>query len=860
MKKIYITSILAHIDHGKTTLIDSLLATNNIISSSCAGDIRYMDSRNDEQIRGITLKLSVATITKHKNNSEAKNNIEKRTSLKTKSNEEKANNTIDYIIIDTPGHVDFESLIQISNFISSSFVLIIDVNEGITPRIFSLISHMQPNKTLLVLNKIDKLIQNDKIEDTYYHLLGIISKLNDLIGRNVFDWDSDNVVIAWSTMCAGASKSDFTRIIKNGDMINGIKLFAELKKRIETGKIDKIMAKFNIINKNEKNIWMGVMPLANAILDGIERINENKDDIIDIKCNNNIVDISSTNNNQSLVENKPYNLQSLIDDEKFLHNYFEFFGLTMYSILIDHRLIKENVLFVTRIFVGRLRKGDIITCKNKQCAKDVLVESIFIFRKNELVEVDSIDGINIVALKGDFIKQSIMYKKIGNNNISQNNETNNKNSNESTSYTTYNNNVKQNNTIHIHKDIECDDIKHIKDYKANKDFEIGTNNILDDIVTKFTLNNKPFYKSCVTLMNENKQEFVEALKVISYLEPVYKVKRNKYGNFEIFCEGKVQFEKITNDLVENGFIFDIEENTKIFAETTKLCSAIEKDEIYCAIIPKHVSNESTSYGKILQAIENKHLKRIERNNRNYEISKTVNIVCENNKSTLQTLDNDYINILHNKNHLNKTHDNKNKNANMFDAGMTYKNDTNIIYFYDNIHKDMIVSIFEQFINKGPLINEKIHYTQIYMLIDDNYTCDDAFQTIKKLLLQAYMDASCIIIPFYYQCTIRSLANYISQVYSTLDKFQYILQNDMFDEKTEFYVLNTLIPQFLYYQFVEEIRMKSKGTVYLETLEHDFVYNKKADFSYLVNDIRKEKGMFVEEKIVVNPEKQRTLKK
>ncbi|SRR6266498_3801004 len=50
--------ILAHVDHGKTTLSDSLLASNGIISNKLAGKVRYLDSREDEQERGITMEAS----------------------------------------------------------------------------------------------------------------------------------------------------------------------------------------------------------------------------------------------------------------------------------------------------------------------------------------------------------------------------------------------------------------------------------------------------------------------------------------------------------------------------------------------------------------------------------------------------------------------------------------------------------------------------------------------------------------------------------------------------------------------------------------------------------------------------------
>src|ERR1700691_652775 len=54
--------ILAHVDHGKTTLTDHLLASNGLISSKIAGKARYMDSRPDEQERGITMKSSAVAL------------------------------------------------------------------------------------------------------------------------------------------------------------------------------------------------------------------------------------------------------------------------------------------------------------------------------------------------------------------------------------------------------------------------------------------------------------------------------------------------------------------------------------------------------------------------------------------------------------------------------------------------------------------------------------------------------------------------------------------------------------------------------------------------------------------------------
>ena len=55
-KNIRNIAVIAHVDHGKTTLTDALMARAGIISADQAGDKRATDTRKDEQLKGITIK------------------------------------------------------------------------------------------------------------------------------------------------------------------------------------------------------------------------------------------------------------------------------------------------------------------------------------------------------------------------------------------------------------------------------------------------------------------------------------------------------------------------------------------------------------------------------------------------------------------------------------------------------------------------------------------------------------------------------------------------------------------------------------------------------------------------------------
>ncbi|XP_021709805.1 elongation factor-like GTPase 1 [Aedes aegypti] len=157
--------ILAHVDHGKTTLADSLIASNGIISQRLAGKLRYMDSRPDEQERQITMKSSSIALyyEGHLVN-----------------------------LIDSPGHVDFSSEVSTAVRLCDGAIVVVDVVEGVCPqtRICLKQAYSENLRTVLLLNKVDRLVLEKKMDpvEAYKHLRQVLEQVNAVVG-NIFASD-----------------------------------------------------------------------------------------------------------------------------------------------------------------------------------------------------------------------------------------------------------------------------------------------------------------------------------------------------------------------------------------------------------------------------------------------------------------------------------------------------------------------------------------------------------------------------------------------------------------------------------------------------------------------------------------------
>ncbi|KAI8141466.1 P-loop containing nucleoside triphosphate hydrolase protein [Fennellomyces sp. T-0311] len=172
LKNIRNICILAHVDHGKTTLSDSLLATNGIISSKMAGKVRYLDSREDEQERGITMESSAISLY---------------FKLVRAANGDADPVTSEYLInlIDSPGHVDFSSEVSTASRLCDGALVLVDVVEGVCTQTISVLRQawIDKVKPILVLNKMDRLIVELKLTpgEAYLHLNRILEQVNAIM-------------------------------------------------------------------------------------------------------------------------------------------------------------------------------------------------------------------------------------------------------------------------------------------------------------------------------------------------------------------------------------------------------------------------------------------------------------------------------------------------------------------------------------------------------------------------------------------------------------------------------------------------------------------------------------------------------
>ena len=161
-------SVIAHVDHGKSTLTDSLIAKAGIIAQDKAGDVRTTDTRADEKERGITIKSTGV-------------------SLYFETDIVDGKEVKPYLInlIDSPGHVDFSTEVTAALRVTDGALVVVDYVEGVCVQTETVLRQAlgEKIKPVLFINKIDRGILELQVdgETMYQNFQRVIENANVII-------------------------------------------------------------------------------------------------------------------------------------------------------------------------------------------------------------------------------------------------------------------------------------------------------------------------------------------------------------------------------------------------------------------------------------------------------------------------------------------------------------------------------------------------------------------------------------------------------------------------------------------------------------------------------------------------------
>ncbi|EDN96415.1 elongation factor 2 [Sclerotinia sclerotiorum 1980 UF-70] len=169
-------SVIAHVDHGKSTLTDSLLSKAGIISAAKAGDARATDTRADEQERGITIKSTAISLY---------GNLPDDDDLKDIVGQKTDGRDFLINLIDSPGHVDFSSEVTAALRVTDGALVVVDTIEGVCVQTETVLRQAlgERIKPVVIINKVDRALLELQVskEDLYQSFSRTIESVNVVI-------------------------------------------------------------------------------------------------------------------------------------------------------------------------------------------------------------------------------------------------------------------------------------------------------------------------------------------------------------------------------------------------------------------------------------------------------------------------------------------------------------------------------------------------------------------------------------------------------------------------------------------------------------------------------------------------------
>ncbi|KAI3385924.1 hypothetical protein SNEBB_005793 [Seison nebaliae] len=171
-------SVIAHVDHGKSTLTDSLVSKAGIIAASKAGETRFTDTRQDEQDRCITIKSTAISLYYPL----PKDDLEL---IKGDDQIESGETAFLINLIDSPGHVDFSSEVTAALRVTDGALVVVDCVSGVCVQTETVLRQAiaERIKPVVFMNKMDRALLelNLDSESLYQTFQRIVENVNVII-------------------------------------------------------------------------------------------------------------------------------------------------------------------------------------------------------------------------------------------------------------------------------------------------------------------------------------------------------------------------------------------------------------------------------------------------------------------------------------------------------------------------------------------------------------------------------------------------------------------------------------------------------------------------------------------------------